>query len=68
MQTITWTRYCYCNLLLLLFFKAMKIYLTLLENPPFNIQVLVLVREQIVLQGLDRIQLPDGDFSFTYGD
>lgn len=46
----------------------MKIYLTLLENPPFNIQVLVLVREQIVLQGLDRIQLPDGDFSFTYGD
>lgn len=30
------------------------------------IQVLALVREQIVLQGYDRIQLPDGDFSFTY--
>ncbi|KZS07667.1 Uncharacterized protein APZ42_028783 [Daphnia magna] len=29
-------------------------------------EVLVLVREQIVLQGLDRIQLPDGDFSFTW--
>ncbi|XP_046656849.1 uncharacterized protein LOC124349943 [Daphnia pulicaria] len=29
-------------------------------------EVLVLVREQIVLLGYDRIQLPDGDFSFTW--
>jgi hypothetical protein len=32
----------------------------------FETQVLALVREQIVIQGYDRIQLPDGDFSFTY--
>lgn len=30
------------------------------------IKVLALVREQIVIQGYDRIQLPDGDFSFEY--
>ena len=33
----------------------------------FETQVLALVREEIVLLGYDRIQLPDGDFSFTYG-
>nr|CAH0107403.1 unnamed protein product [Daphnia galeata] len=29
-------------------------------------EVLALVREQIVIQGYDRIQLPGGDFSFTW--
>ncbi|XP_046454576.1 uncharacterized protein LOC124202305 [Daphnia pulex] len=31
-------------------------------------EVLALVREQIVIQGYDRIALPDGDFSFTWDE
>ena len=40
--------------------------LTNYNKNPFKIKVLALVREQIVILGYDRIQLPDGDFAFEY--
>jgi hypothetical protein len=61
MPTITWTKYYFKNFLLIKVISLCKIISIF-----FLTQVLALVREQIVIQGYDRIALPDGDFSFTY--